>query len=79
MVKLSAGRIVEGTINGIRETTKRALAGSFGEVLGFYQVQAPTLTSEVTTASDICRSAAFGDGCDQQAPVNIDKQQQEPQ
>jgi hypothetical protein len=52
---------------------------AFGQMSEFYRVQASTLTSEVATASEICRRAAFGDGCDQQAPVNIDKQQQEPQ
>jgi hypothetical protein len=71
---------VEATVKAIRETTEGVrLQVSFGEVSEFYRVQAPTLRSEVTTASDICRRAAFGDGCDQQAPVNIDKQQQEPQ
>jgi hypothetical protein len=45
-----------------------------------FKTNAARSTPRHRTASDICRRAAFGDGCDQQALTKIDKQQQqEPQ
>jgi hypothetical protein len=60
-------------------TTGYNLCAAFKPEQKCFKTNAARSTAR-STASDICRRAAFGDACDQHAPVNIDKQQQqEPQ
>jgi len=91
-VKLSGGRIIEATIKAVVETTDGVrLQVSFGDETALIYlceiVENPNRNVSRQTPPDrrrdIGRQATFadratsGDGCDQQAPVNIDKHQRQ--
>jgi hypothetical protein len=88
-VKLSGGRIVVATIKAVVERTDGIrLQVSFGNetaLIYLWEIvenpnrnvserTSPDRRQDIGQQATSADRAAFGDGCDQQAPVNIDKQ-----